>query len=122
MAKDYVRDQFTEYLRAFKQRVPAGAPSLALLLVHGFNVSYPEAAKAAARLAFNVRVNLVPIVVSWPSQAAMLKYWNDEQNVEPSIERLRPVVQFLLSHPDIDELVVVSHSMGSRLVTRVWPS
>lgn len=116
------REQFTEQLRAFKKQIRQASPTSPtriLLFVHGFNVSYPEAAKAVARLAFGTGLSVFPIVLSWPSQAAVLQYWHDEEIVEPSTERFRPVLQFLLSHPDVDEVIIVAHSMGSRLVTRM---
>jgi len=89
-----------------------------LIFVHGFNVTYPEAIQALARLSFGLHIDVLPVALSWPSQGSLPKYWNDEENIEPSIERLRPELLWLLSHPDIDEVILVAHSMGSRLVTR----
>jgi esterase/lipase superfamily enzyme len=65
-----------------------------------------------------VRANILPVIVSWPSQGAILKYWNDEENIEPSVERLRPILQTILTNPDVDEVEILSHSMGARFVAR----
>jgi esterase/lipase superfamily enzyme len=113
------RDELGRYLRTYRATLPPRAPLRVLLFVHGFNVSYPEAVRAVARLAFALRINVLPVALSWPSQAAILKYWNDEENIEPSVERFRPVLQALLSDADVDEVIVVAHSMGSRLFMRI---
>lgn len=113
------RDQISEAIRRYKTALPANSPVRLLIFVHGFNVTFPEAAKAIARLSFGLRIQTLPLVVSWPSQGAILKYWNDEQNVEPSIERLRPELLWLLQHPAVDEVILVAHSMGSRIASRV---
>jgi esterase/lipase superfamily enzyme len=113
------RDQITESIQRYKASLPARTPVRLLIFVHGFNVTFPEATKAIARLSFGLRIHALPIVVSWPSQGALLKYWNDEQNVEPSIERLRPELLWLFQHSDVDEIILVAHSMGSRVASRV---
>lgn len=113
------REQITEVIKRYKASLPPRTPVRLLIFVHGFNVTFPEATKALARLSFGLRIHTLPIVVSWPSQGALLKYWNDEQNVEPSIERLRPELLWLFQHSAVDEVVLVAHSMGSRIVSRV---
>jgi len=112
-------EQFNRSLRAYKAALPQGAVFRVVIFINGFNVTFPEAAEAAARLAFGLRINVLPIVISWPSQGDILKYFNDEQNIEPSIERLRSIVQFLLRNQDVDEIDIVAHSMGCRLITRI---
>jgi esterase/lipase superfamily enzyme len=66
-------------------------PCRLLLFVHGFNVSYTDAVKSLARLTFGLRMDLLPVAISWPSQAEMLRYWQDEEAIQPSVERLRPI-------------------------------
>ncbi|MDO9073809.1 MAG: alpha/beta hydrolase [Rubrivivax sp.] len=112
-------DAFSAEIAKYKSGLPTSAPVRVLLFVHGFNVSYKDSVQAAARLAWGVRFDALPIAISWPSQAKVLRYWQDEQSIEPSTERLRPIVQKVLSHPQIDEVIVVAHSMGTRLTTRL---
>jgi esterase/lipase superfamily enzyme len=113
------QDQFTAAIHAYAAGRRQGEPVRLMIFVHGFNVTFPEAAAAAARLSFGIRANILPVVVSWPSQGAMTKYWNDEENVEASVERLRPIFDLILSNRDVDEVEIVSHSMGTRLVARI---
>jgi esterase/lipase superfamily enzyme len=115
----FTQTKLAEEIRVYKTSLPTNTRSRLLVFVHGFNVTYADAAKATARLAFGLRVNLLPIAISWPSQGATLRYWQDEQSVETSIERFRPVFGALLTMADVDEVLIVGHSMGTRLITRV---
>ncbi|MBW8879599.1 MAG: alpha/beta hydrolase, partial [Acidobacteria bacterium] len=107
------REDITKHIRDYKASLPHGELTRVLIFVHGFNVTYPEAIQALARLSFGLHIDVLPVALSWPSQGSLPKYWNDEENIEPSIERLRPELLWLLSHPDIDEVILVAHSMGS---------
>jgi len=117
--REETQSQFAGAIHAYAAGKQAGEPVRLLILVHGFDVTFPEAASAAARLAFGMRANVLPVIVSWPSQGAMTKYWNDEENIEASVERLRPIFKDILSNSDVDEVEIVSHSMGARLVARI---
>ncbi len=108
---------FTRLVNEFK--VAVKRPVHALVFVHGFNVSFNDALHSAAELAQCMDSDVLPIVVSWPSAAKMTSYLEDEEAVGVSRERLRSAVEYILSHPAIDEITVVAHSMGTRLVTRV---
>jgi esterase/lipase superfamily enzyme len=115
----FAADKLSEKIAQYKAQLPAQAPVRVLLFIHGFNVSYRDSVQAAARLAWGLRLDVLPIAVTWPSQAKILRYWQDEQSIDPSKERLRPILQQLFSHATVDEVIVVAHSMGTRLTTRV---
>jgi len=115
----FTADKLSDKIYQYKTQLPVQAPVRVLLFIHGFNVSYRDSVQAAARLAWGLRLDVLPIVVTWPSQAKILRYWQDEQSIDPSKERLRPILQQLFSHAAIDEVVVVAHSMGARLTTRI---
>ena len=106
-------------IASYKSQLPVNAPVRLLIFVHGYNVSYKDAAKSAARLAFGLRTDIMPVVISWPSQGKRLLYMKDEESLQTSLESLRPIFRQLLTQPDVDEVMVVGHSMGARLVARV---
>jgi esterase/lipase superfamily enzyme len=110
-----VHDIVHEYRAAIKK----GEKVHALIFVHGFRVTFDEAAATAAELANCMKSDLLPVVVSWPSAGVMTSYLADEESVSASTERLRSVFQALLTDPDIDEVTIIAHSMGTRLVTRI---
>jgi esterase/lipase superfamily enzyme len=107
--------------KAFRDGFTAPSQGVAkrrvLLFVHGFNVQFYEAALSLARLATSMQVPLVPMFYSWPSEGKVTGYWRDEDAVSAAAVRFTPFLEQLLSGP-VDEVVIVCHSMGSRIVTR----
>ena len=111
-------EQFWSSLRTAVQASRSNGDSPRILLfVHGFNVSFTEAALAGARLASSMQMPIVPVFYSWPSQGQMLGYWQDEEIMTPSSLRFSSFVETLAAIPDT-EVIIVAHSMGSRIVTR----
>jgi esterase/lipase superfamily enzyme len=111
---------FEAQLSSFSSNLKKNTKLRVLLFIHGYNVSYVDSVKATARLAWGLRpVDVLPVAISWPSQGKLLRYWQDEQSVEPSIERLRPILGHMFADQQIDEVILVSHSMGTRIATRV---
>ena len=53
----------------------------AFVFVHGYNVSFEDAARRTAQIAYDLKFDGAPIFFSWPSQAAILQYTVDENNV-----------------------------------------
>jgi esterase/lipase superfamily enzyme len=86
-----------------------------LLFVHGFNVSFYEAALRTAQLAHDLRFPGIAMFYSWPSAGQFWGYLHDEE----SAELARSVLDAMLddiSRLDIDNVYIVAHSMGNRIV------
>ena len=94
----------------------------ALLFVHGYNVSFVDAAKRTAQIAYDIDFPGVPIFYSWPSQASLSGYMKDSQNIEfaePNIKQF--IIDLIVKMPEHD-LYLVAHSMGNRGVTKALSS
>lgn len=98
-------------------RAAAGAAKskVLLLFVHGFNCTFADAALRTAQLSFDLQFPGVSMFLSWP---ATRNYSHDVESVEVS----KPILNALLD--DIgklpfDEVYILAHSMGGRLVTNV---
>jgi esterase/lipase superfamily enzyme len=113
------RHEFAAAIRRYSETFPINTPTRALVFVHGFNVTFADAVASAARLTFGIRVDAIPIAISWPSQGRVIRYWQDEDEIGASVEGLRPIFQQLLSDPNIAEVIIVAHSMGTRLTMRI---
>jgi esterase/lipase superfamily enzyme len=100
-----------------EMRAAAGnAQSRALLLfVHGFNISFVEAALRTAQLTHDLRFPGVSMFMSWP---ASKQYPRDEESVEIAENVLNGLLDKLGSLP-FDSIYILAHSMGNRLLTRV---
>ncbi|HEX5108780.1 MAG TPA: alpha/beta hydrolase [Vicinamibacterales bacterium] len=106
------------FASAVRTRVAASTRKEALLFVHGFNVSFEDAVRRAAQLAYDLAFDGPALVFSWPSQegALVTDYRRDERNAELSVDNLRRVMMDLLDAPDPPTLHVIAHSMGNRVL------
>lgn len=95
---------------------PAGQPRRVLLFIHGYNNGFEEAVDDAAKLAAQVQFSVIPIAFSWPSANKFAKYGEDTDQVKISEVSFGDFLAELIKKSPV-EVVVVAHSMGSRLLT-----
>lgn len=106
------------YLAEIRRTVGSSPKRDAFVFVHGFNVSFEDAARRTAQIAFDLHFEGAPIFYSWPSQGKLLPYPADETNAERTQMHLQ---QFLLDIADktgAENIYLIGHSMGSRPLTR----
>ena len=87
-----------------------------LVVVHGYNVAFDDAAKRAAQLAWDLDFQGVPMLYSWPSEGRVLSYPTDEGNVRWTEDHFRTFLTTLLTALDAGAVHVIAHSMGNRAV------
>lgn len=84
-----------------------------LVFIHGYNVSFEEAALRTAQLAYDLEFAGAPVFYSWPSQDNWHQYRLDRKHIELSVP---PIKQFLLQLAEqagAERLHVIAHSMGN---------
>lgn len=89
-----------------------------LLFVHGFNVSFPDAIRRTAQIAYDLDFQGTPLAFSWPSQAALEAYTIDQDNAVWSAPHLSRFLLDLQEHSDLEEIHIIAHSMGTRVLTQ----
>jgi len=98
-----------------------------LVFVHGFNCKFVHALEIAQKLADdlenrnseNIARPVIPVIFSWPSMGSKFAYMQDECSSEWSYSDFRLFMDELRSRiNDPRRLIIVAHSMGSRLVHR----
>lgn len=87
-----------------------------LLYVHGYRESFETTTKDAAQIARMTGFDGPVIAYSWPSQHKVLSYAVDETNMYFDVSNFRDFLKTLAERPWVKEIVVVSHSLGARLV------
>jgi len=90
----------------------------ALVFVHGYNVSFRDAALRAAQIGFDLRVDGIMAFFSWPSKGNLLPYLADEARVELAEKHFVSFIELLARHNDVEEINILAHSMGNRLLLR----
>ncbi len=85
------------------------------VFVHGFNSTQAETAFRAAQLAEDIKMPGTMVIYSWPSLGSPLGYAYDGDSVLFARDGLEKLLRSLHG-PDVGNIVVVAHSMGSQLV------
>lgn len=106
-----------DFITALKQRMTGTSGRKALLYIHGFNVSFRDAARRTAQLQKDLEFDGAAAFYSWPSQASALSYVVNSTNAEWSISDLRRFLSDFAATSGADKLFIIAHSMGTYLLT-----
>lgn len=87
-----------------------------LLYVHGFRETFLTSSKDTSQMARMTNFQGPIIQYSWPSQGRFLKYAVDETNMYWDERNFRNFLMKLAQQEWTKEIVLVSHSLGARLV------
>lgn len=91
----------------------------ALVFVHGYNVSFEDAARRAAQMVHDLHYGGLPALYSWPSQGSLEAYAVDEANNRWTVPHLQEFFELLSAEAGVETIHVVAHSMGNRAMTEV---
>lgn len=98
-------------------RIHESDKSSAFLFVHGYNVSFKDAARRTAQITYDLAFEGAPIFYSWPSQGKTADYIVDEQNIAWARANLRNFLEDFFVRSDAQNVYLIAHSMGSRALT-----
>ncbi len=87
-----------------------------LLYVHGYRETFESTSRDTAQIARLTNFGGPIIQYSWPSQGELFSYGVDETNMYWSERNFRGFLQKLAEQPWVKDIVLVSHSLGARLV------
>jgi predicted alpha/beta hydrolase family esterase len=87
-----------------------------LVYVHGFRETFKTSSRDTAQIARLTEFKGPVIQYSWPSQGELLSYVVDETNMYWDERNFRTFLQSLAEKPWVKDIVLVSHSLGTRLV------
>jgi esterase/lipase superfamily enzyme len=90
----------------------------ALIFVHGYNVSFENAALRAAQIGFDLSVRGALAFFSWPSRGQLSDYTSDEATIEASEPWITEFIEHFGSRSGANRIHMIAHSMGNRGVLR----
>lgn len=93
-----------------------GKPGI-LLFIHGYNVTFREAAERTGQLAYDLPFAGPTVFFAWPSQGGLATYTVDEQKAELSIPDMETLLADLADLVPGGPVYVIAHSMGTRVLT-----
>lgn len=100
------------------RRARESAQREAFVFVHGYNVTFEDAARRTAQIAYDLGFAGAPVFYSWPSTGSPLAYTVDAANIEWSEAHLASFLEDFLGRSDAQNVYLVGHSMGTRGLTR----
>ena len=107
-----------DFFARVSERVRHSPEKNAFVFVHGYNVTFENAARRTAQITFDLGFRGAPVFYSWPSQGETGKYTVDEQNIEWSEANLKHFLTQFFDRSDAEDIYLVAHSMGNRGLTR----
>ena len=86
-----------------------------LVFVHGFNNRFDEAVYRLAQIVQDSKVPAIPVLFSWPSrgEVRLVAYASDRESASYSRTALEQLLDTLSANPNVKEITVLAHSMGS---------
>ncbi|MFY0611864.1 MAG: alpha/beta hydrolase [Hyphomicrobiaceae bacterium] len=100
-----------------------GPERRAFIFVHGFNVSFKDAARRTAQIVHDLRFDGAGILYSWPTEQMgwtnpdATAYTEAENNAIWSTFHFTDFLRDVIRRTDAEKIHLVAHSMGNRLVT-----
>ena len=93
-----------------------------LLFVHGYSVTFEDAALRTAQLAADLAFEGAPMFFSWPSKGKIGAYLADKETARASTEHLKALLAELAVLPGSPPVYVIAHSMGNEVLVAALES
>jgi len=106
--------ELSEFSKNLKDQVEYSAWPEALVFIHGYNVTFEDAARRSAQIAYDIKFGGVAAVFSWPSIGDTPGYTWDEQSAQYATPHLTQFLQTLAKEGNLKRIHVIAHSMGNR--------
>ena len=106
----------SDFLRDVRERVKSDPSKEILIFIHGYNVTFEDAARRLGQITRDLAFPGAPILYSWPSQGTYWGYEADEATVEWSIPHFKTFLENIAQQSGASVVHVIAHSMGNRLL------
>jgi esterase/lipase superfamily enzyme len=106
-----------EFLNQLRTRIGATSSRDAFVFIHGYKVSFEDAARRTAQFAYDLNFKGAPIFYSWPSGARWWRYAADEANVQWTVSHLEAFLLNIAQNSGAQQIHLIAHSMGNRALT-----
>jgi esterase/lipase superfamily enzyme len=107
----------SEFFRQLKSRVNKSAKKDLFVFIHGFNMTFEDAALRTAQLAYDLKFAGAPVMFTWPSEGQIWRYTVDEANVEWSFRHFAKFLKDVVGQAEARTVHLIAHSMGNRALS-----
>lgn len=106
------------FFNNLKERIQQSGKKSAFIFIHGYNVTFQDAARRTAQMSYDLAFDGAAVFYSWPSQGKTAAYTVDEQSIEWSRANLGHFLDKFFEKSEADDVYLIAHSMGNRALTR----
>jgi esterase/lipase superfamily enzyme len=103
-----------ECLGRMRSDLSTDEESALFVFIHGYNVTFTEAAQRTAQMAFDLQFRGVPLFYSWPSRGNLTGYGDDQRSADASAKPLAEFLTRIASETGARKIHLVAHSLGNR--------
>jgi esterase/lipase superfamily enzyme/nucleoid DNA-binding protein len=91
----------------------------ALVFVHGFNVTFEDAVRRTAQIAYDLKFDGAPVCYSWPSKGtlSLAGYRYDATNIQWTAAHLEQFLADIAARSGAQAIHLIAHSMGNQALT-----
>ena len=93
-------------------------PGDAIVFLHGYNVSFEDAAIRAAQIGADLNIPGATAFFSWPSRARTHAYMADEETIGASEKAITAFLEQFVANSGARRVHLIAHSMGNRGLLR----
>ncbi len=115
-------EEFTAELRTMVNK--SAAKKQAFVFVHGFNVTFDEAAWRTAQIAYDLEFDGAALFYSWPSRGNPEAYVYDQDSARQARDTLQEFLELVRFQSGADVVHLIGHSMGTNplmeAVSEMW--
>jgi esterase/lipase superfamily enzyme len=87
---------------------------MALVFIHGYNVSFEGAALRAAQIGYDLQVPGITAFYSWPSKGTPVDYAADAATIDASVLYMTEFLRHFIRETEAERVHLIAHSMGNR--------
>lgn len=105
-----------EFSDRLKQAFDNSSDRQAILFVHGYRVTFEDAARRTAQLALDLDIG-IPLLFSWPSRNTFLGYATDADSAGDASDELLQFLKIIATQAATNTIHLIAHSMGNLTLT-----
>jgi len=83
------------------------------VFVHGYNVSFENALRRTAQIAYDLNFDGAPFLFSWPSRGSLWSYWYDRESAGLAVNHLKEFLEKIVAETKGTKIHLIAHSMGN---------
>ena len=110
-----LRSEAVDKSMFYREVTTAASGREMLVFIHGYNVTFENALRRTAQLAYDLQFSGPAVAYTWPAQDSVARYLIAQSNVDWSKPHLVQFLTELASRSGAQKIHVIVHSLGNRI-------